>query len=377
MAIFSKLNGQTPEERYFYSAQIEQSLSQDSSTENVALSAWKYASIGKYSQALKTWDRKNPAPLSASKLDSLLFQTFKPQLASEFLIDQAEKEQFILLNEAHYHPQHRVFALSLLGGLYRQGFRYLALESLADTGINRRKYPLLSSGWYIAEPQYGELIREAIRLGFTLIGYDASNVKNEIDRAKTQALNILKIRQQDPKAKIFVLCGPTHTQKNNPSSLATQLKILTEIDPFTIDQVAHSERSEKKRNSRFLNLTESDESVVLVDKEGKLFQDEAGQSHPSCLVIHPLTRYRHGRPAWLYIADRRRAFHLPTAMLTVGYPCIAQAYHQGEHKDAVPADVVEFLSADHHVPLVLVHGEYRIELRDAQGGRQVLEIRVR
>ena len=40
------------------------------------------------------------------------------------------RTRVIMLNEAYAKPFHRAFALSLLGDLYRQGFRYLAMEML-------------------------------------------------------------------------------------------------------------------------------------------------------------------------------------------------------------------------------------------------------
>jgi hypothetical protein len=377
MFILGQVNGQTPDEIYLFSTQIEHALKRDSTTDKYAAGAWGFAATGHYLKALQTWDLQHPQHPKLTSADSAYFRTFKPQLASEYLINRAEKERIIILDEARFNPRHRVFMLSLLGGMYRQGFHYLAVGALADTGVNHRKYPLLSSGKYVPEPQYGELIREAVRLGFRLLVYDSGAHSS----SKEQAQNIQKTLLEDQNAKILILADllqkPNETTSNNIQSLANEIKSLTNITPFTIDQVANMEHSEKKLNSAFLDWLTPDESLVMVNEEGKPFNGLASSTLGDCQVFHPFTHYRQGRGDWMFLQDRRRAYNLPAAMLTVTYPCIVSAYRQGEHKNAVPTDVVEFTSAAHHVPLVLVRGEYRIEVRDHLGARQVLEIRVR
>lgn len=372
-----RLSAQVPDEIYLFSTQIEHALKRDSATDKYSAAAWKFAATGHYLKALQTWDLQYPPHPKLTSADSAYFRAFKPQLASEYLINRAEKERIIILDEARFNPRHRVFMLSLLGGMYRQGFHYLAIAALADTGVNHRKYPLLSSGKNVGEPQYGELIREAVRLGFTILVYQADSHTS----SKEQAQNIQKTLQEDPNAKVLILADLAQklneATPNNIQSLANEIKNLTDITPFTIDQVANMEHSEKKLNSAFLDWLMPDESLVMVNEEGKPFNGLTSSTLGDCQVFHPFTHYRQGRGDWMFLQDRRRAYNLPAAMLTVGYPCLVSAYRRGEHKDAVPTDVVELLSAAHHVPLVLVRGEYRIEVRDHLGARQVLEIRVR
>ncbi len=375
--IFAQVNGQVPDEIYLFSTQIEHTLKRDSTADKYPAAAWKYAATGHYLKALQTWDLQHPPHPKLTSVDSAYFRAFKPQLASEYLINRAEKERIIILDEARFNPRHRVFMLSLLGGMYRQGFHYLAIAALADTGVNHRKYPLLSSGKYVCEPQYGELIREAVRLGFTILVYHAGPHTS----SKEQAQNIQKTLQADTNAKVLILADllqkPNETTPNKLQSLANEIKSLTNITPFALDQVANMEHSEKRLNSAFLDWVAPDESVVMINEEGKCFNGLASNTLGDCQVFHPFTHYRQGRAEWLFLQDRRRAYNLPAAMLTVGYPCLVSAYRRGEHKNAVPTDIVEFVSAAHHVPLVLVRGEYRIEVRDHLGARQVLEIRVR
>lgn len=72
-------------------------------------------------------------------------------------------QRIIMINENHYFPEHRVFTTSLLDSLFKQGFKYLALEDLANskTSINTREALFESDGYYINEVMYAEMVRKA------------------------------------------------------------------------------------------------------------------------------------------------------------------------------------------------------------------------
>ncbi|MBC3784187.1 hypothetical protein [Spirosoma utsteinense] len=84
---------------------------------------------------------------------------------------------------------HRAFTTSPLKDLYQGGFRYLGAETLnsRDSTLNQRRYPLIRSGYYTREPQYGNLIREALQLGYQLVAYEARN-KDEFASGKNREI---------------------------------------------------------------------------------------------------------------------------------------------------------------------------------------------
>jgi hypothetical protein len=41
--------------------------------------------------------------------------------------------------------------------------------------LNQRGYPIADSGFYTNEPIYAEMVRTALRLGYTVVAYDAEN----------------------------------------------------------------------------------------------------------------------------------------------------------------------------------------------------------
>jgi hypothetical protein len=164
----------------------------------------------------------------------------------------AENYPLLLFNEAHTDIRNRNFVRQILPMLYAKGFKILALESLfnTDTLINTRKYPTIESGFYIREPGFSMLIREAINMGFKVAGYDTKtdcftcegedfNCCNNL-RELTQAKNIKNIADQNPNDKVVVLGGHDHIYLKTPSekyiTMAMQLKKMG-LNFATIDQV--------------------------------------------------------------------------------------------------------------------------------------------
>jgi hypothetical protein len=237
---FSVSYGQDPfVPKYKFSDEILLQLSKDTLNYKAA---WDLSFIGEYQKALEIWDRdeqKWPSPLQA-QVDE--FKRYKPVNANKLIAEKAKTEQIIILNEAHQQPYHRVFTTSLLQDLYNQGYRYFGAETIWDWDslLNKRKYPTLKTGYYTQEPCYGNMVREAIRIGYKVFSYESTRQKSdsaginlrEIDQAK----NIRKILDKDPKAKILIHCGFDHLVETPVYSwgkaMAGRLIEYTGIDPL-------------------------------------------------------------------------------------------------------------------------------------------------
>src|ERR1700712_1041840 len=73
--------------------------------------------------------------------------------AARTIFFAATNRRVVMINEAPNKPVHRAFVISLLGGLYRRGFRYLALEMLNNSNkINATEGINALTGHYTAEP---------------------------------------------------------------------------------------------------------------------------------------------------------------------------------------------------------------------------------
>lgn len=153
------------------------------------------------------------------------------------IAELASTNQIIMLNEDHYYPKHRLFAMQLLETLKQNGFKYISIEAFTpNTEDNKTTIPNSKNGLYTKEPYFGHFLRKANNLGFTILGHE--NYDNTIDREIGQAKNISKILEKDPHAKIFVYVGHGHLEKDNRQKrlMASYLKEYSAIDPITINQ---------------------------------------------------------------------------------------------------------------------------------------------
>jgi hypothetical protein len=181
--------------------------------------------------------------LSGPKTTEELFSEARPLSAISYISNKAKEYHFTLINEAHYNSQHRFFTKELLRPLWKEGYRCLALETLyhTDTGLYERGYPVLSSGYYTKDSNFGNLIREAIEIGYTLIPYETQNKHDGTLRDADQATNIYRqTLQEDKKGKVLIHAGYSHISEiggvdYEPRGL--QLKRLAKQDILTIDQV--------------------------------------------------------------------------------------------------------------------------------------------
>ncbi|SFM90027.1 hypothetical protein SAMN05428949_1223 [Chitinophaga sp. YR627] len=93
--------------------------------------------------------------------------------ARELILREAAKHRILLINEAHYRPQHRLFTKSLLSALYQQGYNvFLAEGILADNHLDKRTYPVKDEGHFLNEPTYASLIRYAAKKGYKVRSYE-------------------------------------------------------------------------------------------------------------------------------------------------------------------------------------------------------------
>ncbi|MDJ0366539.1 hypothetical protein QMK33_15375 [Hymenobacter sp. H14-R3] len=382
---------------YRFSRAILAQWQHDSLWANYQNYAVQFSRIGDYPHTLAA-----QSAFEKGRGDSDRNVRFDPAYAAQFhavaaqpeLLRRTATRQLVLFNEAHYQPLNRVFTRSMLAGLYGQGFRYLCVEDLAngplaDTQLNQRKYPTRATGFYQPEPQYGELLRTALALGFTLVPYEYVPTEKAADpmagllaREMGQARNIQQILTRDPRAKIVVHVGYGHLveqlNSNGNGSMGGYLKKYTGLDPFTIHQVDLLEHADPQLDNPYRALLHADQPSVFVNAQGALFNSPRDSAKWDVSVYFPATTYAHGRPTWLLMGGRRRYYPLTTKNLPLGFPCLVRAYHAGEDvAQAIPADVVEWQDARQDLALVLGPGRYALVLEDAQGHTRQQAIRVR
>ncbi len=369
--------------------------------------------VGNDAQALADFDQSQPPDEELTNTDAkaavAAFHGYRPVDARQAILKLAKTHRVLFLNEAHHVPMCRAFALSLLPGLYAQGFRYFAAETLndKDTQLQKRRYPTQMTGYYTIEPTFGELVRTALKLGFHVVPYeyhlkpsqDLTHSKNfmadEELRERGEAKNVYdRILKHDPHAKILLYAGYGHIgkkittvtwsagdlgQKTAGSALFIPMAVYFErfsgIVPFSIDQTRLFARSAPAYDSL---LYRSLVARHLVTDAPSVFQKQKQFYVPPNLrgiydieVCHPPTRLRYGRPDWLSMNGRRTPVLLPTPLpkpKDAAHTLLLQAFYAGEDpKQAVPVDQVELRPGVPQPALLLPKGRFLVQVVDGKG----------
>ena len=307
-------------------------------------------------------------------VDSLSLGGLSIQDAIPFIVNAAADHQIVIISESHTKPQHRIFALELITELSKIGFRHLGMETLSsypnntlvDTLLQEREYPLNHpiTGTYTLEPQMGNLVREALGLGYHLFPYERTTRGGSKGREEIQADNISAYLNNHPDAKIVILCGLHHAieseHRKNPESqyMANYLKVKTGIDPLTIYQDNFTEKFTHNEHAllRRINLTGPS---VFTDNKSSLVSITP---QVDVEVLHPKTVYIDGRPNWMYRKGLRKAVDIDKQGIAT-YPVIVSAFPEGE-SNSVPVDRIELKHQNDNKVLVLAPGPYRIEIYD-------------
>jgi len=357
---------------YRFSIDVENTMEKDTVPWKYQMGANEFSFIGNYQKTRETWDKNGVGIPKITEEDSLFFVEFTPINARDYIIERSKKEQIIIINEAHTYPNHRTFTHSLLQGLYDNGYRYLGLEALfdrTDSLINERKYPIIESGYYIKESEFGNLIYAALTIGFTLFGYDYFEQGGK-EREIAQARNIVNFIEQNPHGKVLIHCGHDHVNKGTPrissweKAMAGRLKEYTQINPFAIDQTRFAEKSEKKYNHPYIAMANREFPVVLIDENGNLFNGRRGNDQVDVMIIHPETKYINNRPNWLLSVGNRQEYRIENSKITQ-YPLLVLAYRENEFENnGVPADIIEILEKENTPSLILGKGNYDIIMKD-------------
>jgi hypothetical protein len=368
----TKISAQTKKETYQFSKDIETKIEKDTLSWKYQLGATDYSISEYYKKAIETWDKNGSGIRKITKEDSLYFNSFKKKDAKEYIINRSKNEKIIIINEAHHNIRHRVFTTSLLQGLYNNGYRFLGLEALSDTLINKRKFPILESGYYTKEPQMANLLKEAIKIGFTLFEYEPNDKSNGKEREIGQAENIAKLIKENPNSKFLIHCGWDHVIEGTPGNkswekaMAGRLKEKTNIDPFTIDQVAYSEKGDIKFISPYNLITNSEKPIIMVNEGGKTFNGSETNDQTDCRIIHPLTKFINNRPDWLSLNGKRKAYSISKSKISE-YPILVFAYRKNEYEqNGIPADLIEIINEQEKTNLILEKGIYKIIIKNKE-----------
>ncbi|MDR2234942.1 MAG: hypothetical protein LBE92_02355 [Chryseobacterium sp.] len=356
---------------YWFSDDLEKTFVQDSTKDKSwrsQMAATYYSISGNYRSGLVNWDKMFGREMKLSKADSLRYSKLTPENAKDYILSRAGDEKIIIINEAHHNASHRTFASSLLQGLYDKGYRYIGIETLSDkASFGTGKFATQESGVYSQEPEFGNFIYHALKIGFKLFPYDARG--NGKEREIGEAQNIYNFMQDNKEGKYLIYCGYQHAYEGvHPSwekTMAARLSDMTSINPFTIDQTRFSEKSDPKYNEPLIRIVNRKEPVILKDESGTVYNGEDQKLYTDVRIIHPVTRYIKGRPGWMLDVGRK-FYKIPKSKITRS-PLLVLAYRKGEfEKKGIPADVIELKNTKDPRFLILDKGTYDIIIRNRE-----------
>lgn len=319
-----------------------------------------YFSISnKYKNALESWDISFGREKIITEKDRIIFSNYKSVNAKKFIINRSKKEQMIIINEAHHNSSHRNFAKSLLKGLYKNGYRYLGVETLEnDDSLNIRKFANQESGFYSKEPQFGLFLKEALSIGFKVFPYESNG--NGKEREIGQAKNISDFMTKNNQGKMLIYCGYEHAYEGKhqtwEKTMAERVKDLTGINPFTIDQTKFSERSQEKFTEPLVKMINKKYPQILVDKNGNIFNGENSDFYTDAVIIGATTHYENGKPNWML---EKGKIYYAIPQIPKQKSVLVHAYKEGEYKrQGIPEDITEIESWDGNNYLILGKGNY-------------------
>ena len=153
----------------------------------------------------------------------------------------AEEHRIVMIMEDHFVSKHREMIGATLPTFRDAGFTHYAAEAIGESGASlaSRGYPVVKTGYYTSDPQFGNVLRRALDLKFKVLGYDFRPFTPE-GREEFAATELAKLFKNDLQTRLIVHAGLAHVLKHETDMgqrwLASRLWDKTGIEPFTIWQ---------------------------------------------------------------------------------------------------------------------------------------------
>lgn len=356
---------------YKFNAEIDYYFQQG---KDVGLAATNYSFTSEHQNLINTLVSSDTTKMIGAEMLLEIEKNYTPVNASSYILNKSKEHDFLLINEAHFIPQHRNFLSQLLPGLAQQGYCNLALEGLNNSkdiekAISTNGYPEIFHGHYLKDPEYANLIRKAHELGFNIFGYDGGSGE---DREITGANNILeKIKSFDKKGKTIVLCGWDHI-KEGPTgtyweyALAGRIKEYSGKDPLTINQTQYYERAERIYEDSLYQAMNFTEPTILIDQQNESLDLEANKDWYDVFVFLPRTKFTDAVPDWILKEKALKEFKLPEIDIT--YPCKVLIFEkEDEIQMAVPIYMLELTQKQKSIKApVFKKKEYKVLIANKQ-----------
>ncbi len=359
----------------------------------------RHSFIGRYVNKWNCDGRSDEKPKTV-ELNQL--KNSRPTSARAHINKIAKTEKALFFNEYPDHPQNRAFISTMLDDLYAAGFTYFFMEDVvaSDKELNNRAYPVINTGYFVKDPVYGDMIRQAMQKGFEIVSYEPS--KAQIGKAMSivkrsakfsdpallqqtakdwaRAMNINRILKKDPSAKIVVLTSRGNIKEVNSNgfkTMASWFQSFTKINPVTIDQRTFTEKCKMDEDPLFAVRTVKEPSIFFYKNNPFIKQEkntitETTGKFVDLQIFFPRSSFRNDRPTWLEMNGYRLHQEVNPDKYGMGKPCMVMAFRADEDMTfAVPVDAIELGNTGTRTSLLLPTGSYTLLLNDGKQAKQV------
>ena len=287
-----------------------------------------------------------PLNLDPAKLGTLDFE--------DSILSVATGRRLVCIMEDHLFSEQRTFIAQSLKQLKNDGFTHYSAEAIAEPSwlLRRRGYANHQTGYYTADPQFGNLIRRAIELDYCVAGYDFWPFSHD-GREEFAAKSLSKILLANQQNRLLVHAGPGHVVKyataDGDAWLAARLWEKTDVEPVVVWQL--SQRLGGREHEWFTNAIsqqhqndenwEFEKPVVWTPTSEQVAQLQAANfdfPDVDAIVIHPPQAKK---TLWqrtsIDASDSKRIRGTWTGGI---WPVVVSVYNKSEPNTAVPLDQV-------------------------------------
>ncbi len=286
-----------------------------------------------------------PSPLQGTQ--------WRAESATSAIARLAKDRKAVFFNENHSYPLTRILTVQMLAALREQGFDTFAAETLYQSdmpALAKRGYAIPATGFYTEEPIYAEMVREALKLGYRVVAYEALSDATGDAREAEQARNLVRdVYDDHPQARLVVNAGYAHIQEQGKylggAAMAQHFARLAGIDPLTVEQTMMIPHDNPASDHPWYREV----VTKLAPKQPIVFMDNAGNAWSlkkayDLSVFFPEEMLQRGRPTWLAMGGMREPFQISGRICDLDYPCLVEARYEGQPEQAIPADryVIEY-----------------------------------
>ena len=286
-----------------------------------------------------------PSPLQGAN--------WRAESAASVIARLAKDRKAVFFNENHSYPLSRTLTTQMLAALREQGFDTFAAETLYQSdmpALATRGYAISATGFYTEEPIYAEMVREALRLGYRVVAYEALSDATGDAREAEQARNLVRdVFGDHPQSRLVVNAGYAHIQEQGKylggMAMAQHFARLADTDPLTIEQtmmIPHENHaSDHPWYREVVTKLAPKQPIVFVDNTGNAWSLKKAYD---LSVFFPEEVLQRGRPTWLAMDGMREPFQVSGRICDLDYPCMVEARNEGQPDQAIPADryVIEY-----------------------------------